>query len=491
MLFMFCFLSLFTPSFAAIEITEATLLNYSKQNAPRLEEIQASLYDSQTEKNETLEKFAPEVFGQALYAETKEKAIIEFQPVFSPVKQAQLGVRQKIGYGLNAQFMATSDQRTGSSAFIGKLDNITTTIFSFTLQMDLWRDLFGRMTDTERKNAELDGQRAKLEETINRKIFELTLRKIYWSLVANQESIKISEGLTKTSRNQLNDARKRRQAAVADEGEVARYEAQLASREGQVIFLNYQKEALIKQLKALLPDLGRAELALGKYNIDTTINQVVSCSQLISSKLAIPYDFTQYDEIVKLLRDIKSNKKIINNRYSDVDVRVYGTVKSTGVANDKINPTLYQGNFGDTIKDMQNNNRSGYETGITVLLPLGDARKNTETTKTLYDEKRYLAVIDNTESQVVSTHTQLAKSMALISGVIKSQKEGSDALKRRLAVVELKYSQARISVSDFIEDQDALLNAELNTINAQLQAVNVMFDYFMVFTDTPCDFNRI
>lgn len=489
MLFLLCILSCSLS--IAVEITEATLVNLSTQNAPRMEEIRAALYNIETDKNEVEEKFAPELFGKALYAETKEKAIIEFQPVFSPVKQARLGVRQKLSYGLNAELLATSDQRTGSSSFIGKLDNITTTIFSFTLQMDLWRDLLGRMTDTERKNADLDAKKARLEESINKKAFELTLRRIYWSMVANQESIRIAEGLTKSSKEQLADARKRKAAAVADEGEVARYEAQLASRTGQVIFLNYQKETLIKQLKTLLPDLGTVNVELGKYDIDKTINQVVTCSQLISARTAVPYDFTQYDEMVKLLREIRSNKRIINDRYSDVDVKIYGTIKSTGIANDKLNPTLYQGSFRNSIEDMKNNNRSGYETGITVSLPLGDYRKNTETTKTLYDDKRYLAAIDNTDSQVVSTHTQLAKSMALISAVIKSQKAGSDALKRRLVVVKQKYSQARVTVSDFIEDQDALLNAELNTINAQLQAVNVLFDYFMVFNETPCEFNRI
>ena len=99
--------------------------------------------------------------------------------------------------------------------------------------------------------------------------------------------------------------------------------------------------------------------------------------------------------------------------------------------------------------------------------------------------------MDQTHALVVSTHTQLAKSMGLINEVIASQRIGTTALEKRLQVIRQKYSQARVDVNDLILDQDALLNSQLTTIDAQLQAVNILFDYLMVFTDTPCAFNRI
>jgi hypothetical protein len=54
-----------------------------------------------------------------------------------------------------------------------------------------------------------------------------------------------------------------------------------------------------------------------------------------------------------------------------------------------------------------------------------------------------------------------------------------------------KYVQARASVNDLVQDQDALLNSELATIDTQLQILNVLFDYLAIFTETPCSFNRI
>jgi hypothetical protein len=54
-----------------------------------------------------------------------------------------------------------------------------------------------------------------------------------------------------------------------------------------------------------------------------------------------------------------------------------------------------------------------------------------------------------------------------------------------------KYQQARASVNDLVQDQDALLSSELITIDTKLAVLNVILDYLAVYTETPCDFNRI
>lgn len=481
----------FYASAATKTISEADLVGWSKDHAPQLEEIRASLLLVETQKNQIEEKYAAEVFGKASYAETQERPIIEFLPVFSPIKQAQVGVKKKFSKGFDTQLLATADQRSASSAVSGTYDNVTTTLVSFTVQMDLWKDLLGKMSEAERRNADLNAQRAKLENEIKGKVFELSLRRIYWSLVATEEQLKISERLKVTAGQQLQDSKRRLQNSIGDAGDVARYEAQLADRTGSIIFLNYQRENLLKQLKNLLPHLGMEELAIGNYDIENTIQSVLECSAVITNENKIPYQNTKYDEMVTLLRDIRVNNSHINERYADVDVKLFGTVKATGIGSDQLSDSAYRGNYGDAYRDMTDNNRTGYEAGINVSIPLGDAKADSKKTKTLYDEKRVKALIDQSDSQVVSTHTQLAKSMKLIQEVIATQRISTAALEKRLRVIRQKYSQARVSVNDLIMDQDALLNSELGTIDAQLQAVNILFDYLMVFTDTPCGFNRI
>ncbi len=476
---------------AVRQFNETDLISWSKVNAPGLDEIQTTLLSSQFQRNILDEKYAPELFGSGSYAETQERPIIEFLPVFSPIKTAQVGIRKKFTGGFDTQLMATTDQRSASSAVSGQYNNVTTTVLSFTLQMDLWRDLFGRVSEAQRINAELDTKRATLEKEIKTRAFEIALRRIYWSLVAVNEQIKIAERLKITANSQVSDAQKRLKNSIGDAGEVARYEAQVASRTGQVIFLGYQRENYLKQLKTLLPDLGSDQLELAPYDMDKTIGMVLECSQVITREATIPFNFTKYDEVLTLLREVKGNQKKINDRYSDVDVKLFGTVKSTGIGSDSTGPNSYQGSYGGSFDDMDNNNRTGFETGLSLVIPLGDAKETTQKTKTLYDEKLLKSQMDQTHAMVVSTHTQLARSMGLINEVIATQRVGTAALEKRLKVIRQKYAQARISVNDLILDQDALLTSELTTIDAQLQAVNILFDYLMVFTDTPCGFNRI
>ena len=491
-LFIFTILLIFSLNAASAvkQFTEADLLTWSKESSPKLDEIQANLLSSQTQAGTTEEEYAPELFGQASYSETQERPIIQFLPVFSPVKLAQLGVRKKFGGGFQASVQAAADQRSAVSPVSGRYDNVTTTVVGLTLQMDLWKDLFGRISKAERENASLETKRSTLESEISSKAFAISLRRIYWNLVATEEQLKISKRLLVTASEQVADAKKKLKNSIGDAGEVARYTAQYASRQGQVIVLTYQKENLLKQLKTFLPQLGKEELVLAPYDLELTQKEVIECSGVIIKEAEIPYNFTKYDEVVGILRDLKSSKKSINERFSDVDVKLFGTLKSTGVGSDQVNPTYYRGSYGNAYDDMRNNNRSGYEVGVNVVLPLGDAKEKLERTKTLYDEKRFRAQISQAESQVVSTHTQLAKSMGLIQEVIETQRLGTASLDKRLQVIRKKFTQARVSVNDLILDQDALLNSELSTIDSQMQAMNVLFDYFMIFTDTPCAFNR-
>jgi len=467
------------------------MVDLSRQSSPRLSEIRASLMASTTSRNVLMEKYSPELFLNGSYAETREKPIIAFLPVFSPVRRAQIGIRQQFKKGIDAQLQLTANQQSGSSPISGKYQDVTTNLLSLTVQMDLWRDLFGRVSESQRESAELELKKARIEEEISSKAMELTARKLYWSLVANTEQLKIATRLLQTAQDQLKDSRRRLSKSIGDSGDVARYEALLAERNAQSIFFRYQRVNLIRSLKEFFPQISENEVEVSGYNIDQTVDVVAACSMSIAGSKQVPWEHTKYDEMVTILKEQRKLQQAINQRYSDVDVKLYGTVKSTGVGSEQAGPTTYKGSYGKAFDDMNNNNRSGFETGVNVVIPLGDAASDTKKSRTIYDEERLKAQIDRYDAQITSTHSQLSQSLALIAEVVLTQRVGTEALQRRMKVVREKYSQARASVNDLILDQDALLNSELATLDSQLQAVNILFDYLMVFPETPCSFNRI
>jgi outer membrane protein TolC len=477
-----------------LRLTESYLEQLALKGSPSLDEIEAAFLSTQLRQGETHQAYAPELFGRASYAETNERALIAFQPIFSPVKQAQVGVRQNFKQGLSTEAAVTTDQRSSStSPFAGTFQNATTTTLSFTVQLDLWKNLFGRMSKAELESSQIDAKRAKLQKDIQTKTFSISLRRLYWSLVANQEAIKISEELLKTAQRLLSETQARFKNAVADADEVARYQALVANRQGTLLYLQFQRENLVKQLRNLLPELATSDLELAEYDLSQTMTQVLACTATIAERQTVPYDFTHYDEMVSIMRKIRSNNSVINARYSDVDIKLFGTVKATGVdsAETIAGNRNYRGSYGGSWDDITGTNRSGYEVGMLVSLPLGDAKTNTQKTKELYDEKRLYASINSTEAQVINTHIQLVRSISLLTEVIKAQKVSSAELSKRLLGMRRKYEQARVSVNDLIQDQDAFLSSELTTIDTQLQILNTIFDYLVVFTETPCSFNRI
>lgn len=474
-----------------MKLSEKALEDLSSRGVPGIDEIEAAFLNASVREGETNLRFAPEIFGKGAYSETNERAIIQFQPVFSPIKQAQLGVRKNFKEGFETQAYVSTDQRSAVNPFIGKIQNATTTTLAFTAQMDIWKNVLGRNTKREVESAELEKKRAELQKQIQLRTFQISLRRIYWSLVANNESINISDQLLKTAEQQLSESKRRFKDSVAEADEVARYEAQLANRQGTRLYYLYQKETFIKQLRNLLPDLSTSEIVLDDYDLKKTISEVLVCTATIAQQPSVPYQYTQYDEIVSMLRQIRSNNSVINSRFADPDVKLYGTVKSTGVGSDSVRQGYVRGNFGDSLDDQTEQNRTGYEVGVNFSIPLGDTKESTQKVKELYDEKRLQASINSTDAQVVSTHQQLSKSIALLTDVIRAQRMSSEQLSKRLAIMRKKYQQARVSVDQLVLDQDALLNSELTTIDIQLQILNTLFDYLVVYTETPCPFNRI
>ncbi len=477
------------PASVPLNLHESLLKEYVAKGSPTLDEIQAVFLSSELRNKEMREDISPELYGSAGYRETNEKPIIPFIPIFSPVKLAELGVRQKLAHGVSVGAAAGTQQQSAVTA-TGKYRDVTTTNINFTARMDLWRDLFGRATKAKLKNASDESKRAELEQQIQKKAFHISLRKTYWALVANNESMRISRELLKDSVSQSEETMRRFRNSVAEPDEVARYKAQVASRTGTLTSLEYQKQSYTRQLKTLLPELADAEIGLADYDLDKTLKDVLTCTQVIAAEKGIPYQNTLYDESISLLTAMLSNNRTINDRYADPDVSLYGRVQSVGVSSDP-KQNSFKGSYGGSWDDMTSQNRTGYEVGLNVTVPLGDAKASTQRTKELYDEKRLQAFIGRTQANVITSHQEVLTTIALLNQVIESQRVNTEQLNKRLLYMRKKYQQARASVNDLVQDQDALLSSELITIETKLAVVNVILDYLAVYTETPCDFNRI
>ncbi len=475
---------------AKVVLTEELLLQESLKDTPQIHQLEANLLSSQVSRSQFLEQYELNGYGGISHKETKERPVNSFQVVSTPITQSQIGVQKKFYSGVKTSLdVSTYQTSSNGNSFIPTIRNATTTVVSFTAEMDIWKDLFNKLSDKQVTNMKLLEDQSVLQKKINQKSFQVSLRKIYWALVANNESLKIYQNLLKTANLQLEESQERLKSRVTEKDEVLRYKAQKASRESSLEYYKYQKQTLIKQLRQLIPGFNQEDIELGNYDLDKTVNEVLSCTYKIVKYEGIPYENTDYDELVSMIQDVQKNYKDINDQYDSPNVNLYGTVKSTGVGADQ-SGQLINGDYGKSFDDMTNNNRTGFEMGVNVTFSLGKTQKTTKEYLAQYDQKRLESTLKSTEANMVATHNELARSIKYLATVVQSEKINAENLAQRIKYMKKKFEQARATVSDLISDQDAYMNAQFSSINAQLEIVNIVLDYLTIYNDTPCDFNK-
>lgn len=471
------------------ELSEDNLLKLSKETVvPQLDEIQAVLLEAKSQDLQANDNLGANLYGSYNYSQTKEKGLIVFQPVFSPVNQYKLGVKKNFKYGLQADAYTSVDRRSNE---VGTYSNLTSVTYGLQLNIDLWKDAFGRLTRKELENVEVARKKAEIENQISKKVFTVSLRRIYWSLVANKEKMNISKSLLQTAIQQRDDALKRKASSVADASEVARYESQVASREGSILYLKYERENLLKNLRNFIPALSSKEVELAKYSLDKTIFEVLSCTATIDKEKTVPYQYTQYDELTTLIKKVQQNQEKLDESYDAVDVKLLAEFKATGVGSSSTDNTNFSGSQSQAMDDLNDNDRSGFAAGIMVNIPIGKKINDTSEVTKKYHQKKLKAGIVNVENNLVSTHKQISKSIQILGDVIKAQKVNSKQLSIRLKEMKKKYNQARIPVYALVQDQDALLSSDLSIVDTQLAILNTILDYFVIFDQTPCGFNKL
>ncbi len=472
-----CFLlSFVVKGQETVFIDEAFLKESLKSNPPSVDQLNAALLGAQAQEKGIDDKFNTNLDASASYYKTDEKQFATFIPVTSPLKNYDVRISRRFTSGVTVGLRGFADQF--SNNFV---QNASTAGVSLQLGVNLWKDLFSKRTESQMNQASAYSQQAKWQNQIGLASFNNTLRKIYWSIVANEEALKISEGLLKSSIKQVSEAKRRKRNNIADSGEVARYQSQVSAKQASIISLKYEKASLVKALKELLPDIALSEVKLKPYNIDDTITKVLACTATIASEGQPPLKFTKYDEIVALLdRQAKLEKKI-NDTYDDIDIQLQTEYGLKGRAN----------SGPDSIDDLQENGRKNVAVGLTLSIPLESKKKTTREILNKATKLKFRSQKQRELAKIKAFHTQTVSQIALLQEIIRNQKNNTKFLGISLKTSKKKYNQARLTVEQLVQEQDAYLNSNLDEIRTKLAVINTIIDYLSVYTDTPCPLNNI
>lgn len=474
----------------AFTLTEENLIKMAKQSNPSSSEIEASFLASQVDAMELQDRYGFEAYGQYGHVDTNEKAVVSFQPVFTTVNQYKVGVKKYSKYGLVLDANTSVLQQSGISESGSNYKDLHTTRHEIGVQADLWKDFLGRISKAQFNSAKDIQAKDEYQLKIGQQVFEINARRLYWNLVANAQKLEINNSLIRTAAKQLRDVKKRRANSVSDSAEVAKFQSLVFKRRGQIILLKYEREMLLKSLREMFPQLNGKKVTLGKFNIDKTIFEVVSCTQTINKLQSAPLEYTKYDEILTLLKNVQERGKSVDNTYDDIDLKLDLKLYQIGVASQTDDNKNFYGDYNSSLDDIADNDRQGMSAGLVLTIPFGEDKSATTKVKERLTELKFDAQLAKIESNVRATHDQVKESVTLLTQLITTQRANSKALAVRVKELQKKYKQARIQEFVLIQDQEALLQSDISVIDTQLTVIGTLFDYLSVFDTYPCAFNR-
>lgn len=460
----------------AVELNEAQLVEWAKGESYNSKRISLDSLAKKAELAAFNDKFSYTADVSASYSKTDETSFSTFAAPTTPVKNAELKITRPTKYGVAASVSTYSNQVTNSFFTKG-----TTTAVGAEISVDLYKDIMGRITRTQEKSLTLKSEIAEKEKEITTHAYVQEVRKLYWKLVANNESLEIAKGLLKTAKRLEADTLKRLKNNIADRGELARARSQVESRNGQIYLLEFERSQLIQALREMFPDkITDNNVSLTKYDLDKTVNDVLSCTLTISSKAQTPKDFTLYDEVLTLLKEDLSASKKVNSSYSMADLKLVSDVKYIGK----------DFSHSDSFEELTDDGRKAYSVALQLSIPLGQPKKQTEDIQDEILLKQNISKYQEIEGKMAAYHIQTMKSVRILNNVIAAQNRNAGFLSTTLKDSNKKFKQARLAARDLIQDEDRFLQNNLDTINTKYRVIEILINYFSVFTQTPCEINK-
>jgi outer membrane protein TolC len=467
-----------SPSGSAksLVLNEKMIESFLEKDLPSLDQIDIQELRAKQRLQEVEESLQAKLNTETSYLKTNERPFAVFIPVTSPIETFSAKVTKPTKYGVRLGASAFTEQTTNNFVQDG-----TTSGVSLDLAVDLYKDFLDRTTRSKLLASQIQSKKAGLEKQMQKDQFHIQLRRIYWTILANEESLKLAQELLETAQVQAKDARERFQNNIADKGELARYESQVFARKANILSFEHRRAQSFRQLKELIPSLGDQSIEIGDYNLDETVGKVLACTQQISSFKAPPVQFSLFAQMIELIEAEYQARDKITQVYSDWDISLIGEVQRLGKE---------AGGYDNSFDRWRETGRHAFNVGLKIEVPLGGESKKSEQIREEIEFKQKRMESQKLQARLKAFHSQTIESIQVLNKVIKNEGENSQKLQISLDETRKKFGQARISVNELIQDQDAYLQSNLNEIQTKLTVITTLLDYFNVFTDTPCDFNR-
>ena len=475
-------LILFTSCYsqAHTKHTEDTLWQAAlKSGAPTLKRIEASFMGAKLASAQQQASYTSILGARIGYQDTNEKPLNPMQPIFTPSSEASIFATKNFTHGLSATVSASANKM--SSKELG-INNQTKAYAEFSVVMDLWKNLLGRVDKAKIYQRSFEQEKAAALLKIRKKEFQIELRKVYWALIANRESEKYAKQLLNSTKKQLREAEKRLKASVGDKTSVARLRSQVATRQNIITSLHYQKVNMQKALMAMIPSLAGSQIKLARVDVAKTVSLVKQCAKIIKNRPKNPLLDTAYKPLLEAIEKSYRAQSIVAKSTSQMDLKL--TMAHARIASEN------KGSYTTTPLDLPTTPYGRNQLRLEWSMPLFGDMDRLEKRQLALERAIYEAEKGDFVSRLASQKTAIVPHIGLMFEALRNQKKSTGLLSESVKSVEAKYKQARLSLMDLIREQDALQDSQLREVDTNLQVLTTLLDHFKIFTDTPCKINK-
>ncbi|MCB0307779.1 MAG: TolC family protein [Bdellovibrionales bacterium] len=472
-------LSLFAFSAFSQELvlTEDGLLAFSRSQTPEILGLASEVENSKATQGEFRDQFNLRGFGSALYRETHEEPFISFQPVISPQSIFEAGLLKQFDKGIAAKVSVGIDNR--KFELTSGVENPSIVTLRAGLEVDLWRNFLGRSNMLEQGVYASEIKQSEIYQNIGQYDFSIQLRSLYWNLIAIDQKIELTRKMHQLAKEQQREAEIRFRNRATDLSAVSLYRSQTATRASEVLLWQFQREQEVKRLKTILPTLKSSVVKLKAPTLELTKDQINQCIAVVEQHEQAPWEYTQYDDLIFELENLRNAKVRQALLYDDPDLKLSGEVFTSAVDPSGI----------DALGESLTEKRQGFQVMLGVQIPLGKSKTSERKiqVENMNLEKQKIEL----QQKVITQHEFLRGSIELLVESIRNQNTNIVNMERRIKESRKKYNQGRISLSDFIVDQERLLQSDLALIDNQNLILQTLLSYLSIFSQTPCAFNRI
>lgn len=468
-------LVLITCSAHSEVLSESYLKKRVDEKAPEILGQQIRAQEADNALTRFSDQFRPELYADFSYRRTKEEAFIEFQPIISPRTRAELGLRKNLNRGMSLEGSLVSDNLNFDlpdgrrSPAIGYAQ--------LSLALDLWKNFLGKKDHYSQAALNEMYSKNQILAQIGKSNFWIQLRSLFWQIVMLEEQKQIAKRVLKLSERQEADAQNRFRNGISDQAELALYRSQSASRADEILNIKFRQEQLLRSLRSMLPEIEDQKFTIKAPDSNKVRAEVLSCIAQVQQQETPPKEYSFYDEVIEAAEKHYEAKISETKLYDDIDLRFTGSLFTQAV------DSQFYGAFEEGFSQ----SRQGFEVRLQLEVPF--SLKNTQKSILQVQRKQLMKEKLELNEKMNSNHYFILNSIELLLESTRNQKVKISNLRTRVKAVEKKYRQGRISLNDFISDQDRLLKAEFSLYESQNLVIQTLLEYFAFFSEFPCQFN--